>query len=160
MLTQELLHSLFFYDAATGNLIWRVQKNNVKIGSVAGCIHRGYCKITINKKSYMAHRLVWLWHFGVMPEQETDHINGNRADNRLENLRLATTSENQQNLRKPRFNNKSGYLGVSKIAKKWQAQIKIDGKAHYLGLFDTPEQAHEAYLEAKAKLHPFQTICA
>ena len=160
MLTQELLHHLFDYDATNGNLIWRVKKNRAKPGAVAGNISHGYCRIKINKKHYGAHRLIWLYHFGVMPENDIDHINGNPADNRLENLRLATRAENKQNLRKPRTDNKSGYLGVSKNRKKWIAQIGINGKYHHLGSFDTPELAHEAYLEAKTKLHPFQTLCA
>lgn len=84
----------------------------------------------------------------------TDHIDGNPLNNRRENLRIATSAENQHNRSKPR-NNKSGYKGVTwqSAVGKWRAQIKVNGKAIYLGLFTTPEAAHEAYCIAARELH-------
>lgn len=97
--------------------------------------------------------------YGAWPDGEIDHINGDRKDNRLENLRLATSSENKQNIGL-KSNNRSGFTGVSwfAAAKKWRADITIAGKMRHLGRFDTPEAAAEAYAKAKAELHTFNPV--
>lgn len=98
---------------------------------------------------------------GAIPDGlEIDHINGDESDNRICNLRLATKSENQQNKRRPRKDNKAGLLGVCwfERAKKWRAQITVNGECKYLGLYVTPEEAHAAYLTAKRELHQGCTI--
>lgn len=160
MITQEQLKELFDYDDATGNLVWKVDRVNRKlIGKIAGCIHHtGYRHIIVDNNRYLGHRLVWLWHYGFMPIKELDHINGSQDDNRIENLREATHAENMQNRKKANTSNLSGLLGASKDGNRWRATIKINYRRIYIGLFDTPEEAHLAYLAKKRELHPFQTI--
>ena len=158
-LTQERLKELLHYDHDTGiftNLKSRGKR--IKIGSVAGTKNsNGYVHIQIDYKKYQAHRLIWLYVYGEFPEKSLDHINEVKDDNRLVNLRLATHQENHQNQSSPQTNNTSGYLGVywHKGAKKWRAQIQVNGKKKYLGYFDTAEEASKAYVTAKRKLHQF-----
>jgi HNH endonuclease len=117
----------------------------------------GYLRLRIDGRKHLQHRLAWLYMTGTNPNAEIDHIDGNRANNRLQNLRLASHSENQQN-RSARSKNSSGLLGVtwhSKIG-KFQSRIMHNHKAHHLGYFSSPNEAHQAYLEAKQRLHEFQ----
>jgi hypothetical protein len=159
MLTQERLHELLSYNPDTGiftNLTQR--KGSSKKGTVAGSKHSsGYIHITIDSKKYRAHRLAWLYVHGNFPEKYLDHINEIKDDNRLVNLRLATKQENGHNMSSPHIDNTSGFIGVSwyKKAKKWVARIAINGRQKHLGVFDTAEQASEAYLAAKRELHTF-----
>jgi hypothetical protein len=116
----------------------------------------GYIRIGINNKLYVAHRLAWLYVHGEFPESEIDHINGDRADNRILNLRKATPAENSQN-RARYCSNSSGFMGVyfNKRHKKYCARINHLGKKKHLGLYDTAELAFEAYKEAKRVYHSF-----
>lgn len=152
------LRSLLDYNPDTGVFYWRIQPSrNVKAGAVAGCVDSyGYTRIRVNGMKFMAHRLAWLYTHGVMPTHEIDHINGNRADNWITNLRDVSPSTNLQNQAKPHKGNTSGFLGVSwsKSKKRWRAQIFANGRNEYLGSFDTAEAAHAAYLAAKLRLHP------
>src|SRR3972149_955610 len=91
---------------------------------------------------------------GEFPKGDIDHINGDRADNRIGNLRATSRSENMQNLKEAHKDNCTGHLGVFKKRHRFGAQIMVDGVKHKLGIYDTPQEAHEAYLEAKRKLHP------
>lgn len=155
------LKELLTYDEEFGCFYWRQNRGRrIKAGDVAGCIHRnGYIVIVIDKKQYQAHRLAWLYVYGVFPKNSIDHINGWRADNRIFNLREATQAENCQNLKKSR--GLSGFLGVSidtQRRNRWKASIKLGGKSHHIGWFKTPEAAHEAYLLAKRNMHPFGTL--
>lgn len=132
-----------------------------KLGSIVGWIQpNGYRRISIKAKSYQAHRLVWLYHHGHMPKGDIDHINGDKSDNRIENLRDVTHSANTQNCRKARKNNKSGLLGVCSSMKKdgFTALIWHKNKTQVIGHFDTAEQAHLAYVEKKRTLHEGCTI--
>ena len=113
----------------------------------------GYICIRVDNVLYTAHRLAWLYAYGRWPTHQLDHINKDRADNRLCNLREATNAENAQN--RKRRDNKTGYTGVNRENNKWKAEIKLNYKTIRLGLFDTPEEAHAAYLSAKHGLHPF-----
>ena len=160
MLTQARAKELLDYDPETGNLIWRWNIGTHKTaGKVAGCLRaNGYKEISVNRKRYNAHRIVWLWHYGVFPANGLDHINGDKSDNRIENLREATKIQNAQNRRTARSDNKSGYLGVGVSRDKWTAQIYLSGKRLHIGCFDTPEAAHEAYLTKKRELHEFNTL--
>jgi len=110
--------------------------------------------IGINKRLYRAHRLAWFHTYGAWPAGDLDHVNGNRADNRLTNLREASRSENCWNSRKSK-NNTSGFKGVfwSVARGKWYAQILVDYRTHNLGYFPTAEAAATAYAEAAARLH-------
>lgn len=104
---------------------------------------------------YREHRVIWLMHYGSFPTMELDHINGVRDDNRLENLRQVTRSQNIQNLKRARSDNSNGLLGVSykKPNKKWAAAIQKDGKKIHIGLYATAQEAHEAYMQVKDSIH-------
>jgi hypothetical protein len=120
----------------------------------------GYRVISLDGKTYRAHRLAYLWMLGSFPCMDIDHIDGIRYNNSWTNLREVSHLDNTQNRRSPNKNSKSGYIGVSPYARsgKWRAQIMIDGKSKALGHFSTPELAHSAYLAAKRELHPFNTL--
>lgn len=155
--TIERLHELLTYDPETGLFRWRVSVGQrARPGSLAGTKNRkSYCGIKIDRRIYPAHRIAWAFCFGVWPTGEIDHINGDRNDNRIANLRDVPKAVNVQNQRFASSNNKSRFLGVSKVAnhKAWYARIHANGRSIYLGSFNTPEQAHECYLEAKRNLH-------
>ena len=160
MITQQKTKDLFALRD-DGQLVWKISNSNrVKVGDIAGTIHHdGYRRIMINGKMYAAHRIIWLMVHGKLPVDCLDHINGNGLDNRIINLREANSKQNQQNQIKPHLNNKIGFFGVSlHKSGKFVAQIAINRKKKYLGLFNTPEQAHEVYLKAKRELHEFCTI--
>lgn len=161
-LTQEKLKELLHYDENTGVFTWKKissTKSRIKIGNVAGSLKiDGYITIQINRKVYPAHRLAWFYIHGVWPKNDIDHINHNRSDNRIENLRQATRSENLQNLIKANIRSKLGIIGVSFSDGKYNAKIKLNGKVFWLGSFNTADEASLAYITAKKKLHPFNTI--
>jgi len=145
------LRELLSYNRNTGVFTWRTKPNRrIVVGTIAGTPHsRGYINISFKGKPQLAHRLAWLHVHGAWPEQDIDHINGVRNDNRLRNLRLATRSENMQNTRNARG------VFLFKRTGRWRADIQVNKVKHYLGYFDTEKQARAAYLEAKQKLHPF-----
>lgn len=154
-LSPEYVRGLFSYDGETGYLHWnKDMSTRAKKGMVSGCVERsGYRTVRIEGVSYQSHRLVWLHVNGIWPDGFIDHMDGDRGNNKIENLRDATRSMNSQNIHAALKNNKtSGLLGVSTQREKWKAQIYFDGKKRYLGTFFTPELAHEAYLNAK-RLH-------
>lgn len=162
IITLARLLEVLEYFPATGVFVWRVTTaKRIKVGDVAGGVSQGYIIIRIDGRLYRAHRLAWLCMTGAWPTNGLDHRDGNRANNRWDNLREATQVQNMQNLRKAHGDNlSSGLLGASwdKQNKKWRAQIKIDGKIRHIGYFPTAELAHTAYLEAKRKLHSFCSI--
>lgn len=163
-LTADRLRELLHYDADTGVFTW-INPPGMKMrrGALAGSSSRGdrgYVVIGIGGRRYRAHRLAWLYATGEWPTGEIDHLNGQRNDNRFANLRDVTHSLNTQNLRAKRDRTRSGLLGAQfrGRTRRWRAQIRI-GKVRYeLGEFDTPEEAHAAYLAAKRKLHEGCTI--
>lgn len=158
-LTAECLRERLHYNPDTGIFTWIVRPAQcVHIGDVAGCLYDGYRNILIFNQKYKAHRLAWLYMTGEWPAEETDHKNGVRSDNRWCNLRLADKQLNMQNKRTAQKNNLLGFLGVSKHKKKFQASISFNGAKVYLGVYETPELAHAAYLEAKRQHHPGCTI--
>lgn len=161
-LTQKHLLELMTYEPETGRFVWKeLNRKNRQSGREAGTTNSdGYRVISIAGKGYKAHRLAWLAHYGAFPEKEIDHINRDKSDNRVCNLRLADHAQNLQNLAAPRSDNKSGFLGVSfaKSANKWRATIKVKGKQTNIGLFESPEKASDAYIAAKRQVHAFCTI--
>ena len=145
------------YDPDTGVFIRKKNTRGGKAGEVAGCINNiGYRQIYIYKNIHLAHRLAWVYVYGIFPTNDIDHINGIREDNRISNLRDVENNLNQQNQRTPK--GRVGLLGVSTAGKKYRAVIRVDGKHIRLGLFDDPLVAHEKYKEAKRQLHPGCTI--
>jgi hypothetical protein len=158
-LTAEEVRSLFHYDPDTGVFTRKVNRHRFKSGEVAGTkSDEGYINIKVQKSTYKAHRLAWLYVYGAFPDLQIDHINGIRSDNRIANLREVTHSGNTQNQRTYQRSNKSGFLGVSPNNRRWKATISVHGEYKYLGTFDTPELAHQAYLDAKRSLHLTCTI--
>lgn len=151
------LRQVLDYDPETGVFRWRerLMVRN-RIGDVAGTIRKdGRREIGINRRTYLAHRLAWLHVHGVWPDSDIDHRNGIPDDNRIANLRLATRAQNLQNLQHVRSTNTSGYTGVQRQKNKWRADISLNRQHHFLGLFDTAEEASAAYRRAKAEMHPF-----
>ncbi len=154
MITQSELKSLFLYNPKTGIFTRIVVKTAVSIGSIAGTkTHKRYIVISISYKKYQAHRLAWLYVYGIFPKYAIDHINGIRSDNRIDNLREATTAQNNMNS-VTRCDNTSGIKGVSffKSRNKWRADASFKGKQIYLGSFDSKADAASAY-QAFSKLH-------
>lgn len=161
-LTHERANELLSYDPETGVITRKVSLvYSTPVGSIAGSVnkYKGYVAVFVDGTRYQAHRVAWLMMSGRWPRGHIDHVDGNRANNRWSNLREASVAENNQNMRAA-SNNTSGLRGVSWMskAKKWRAQICLDKKITYLGLFDDKAEAHEAYLSAKRKIHPFCTI--
>lgn len=157
-LTAEQLHEFVTCDLTTGTFIYRVRTRRHKPGdALKPSINKnGYAVTQINGTLHYVHRLVWLYAHGEWPSKQIDHINRNRSDNRLENLRLATSVEQGQNTGIPK-NNTSGYKGVwfHKPTERYVAEIKHRRKKHHLGYFNTVEEAATAYQKAKAKIHTF-----
>jgi len=154
MITQAELKELLNYDQETGVFTWKVSKPGRNFGSIAGTRHvNGYTHIQLNRKIYKAHRLAWLYVHGYFPEC-IDHINNNRDDNRIVNLRESTITQNNHNSRISK-NNTSGIKGICwhKKSKKWMAQLCSYGKTIYLGLFDNIELAELVINEARVKYH-------
>lgn len=161
-LTAERVRELLHYDPATGVFTWKVKTNKSRnsVGKVAGVADRktGYVLVGIDYQHIRAHRLAWLYMTGSMPANEIDHINTNKSDNGWANLREATTQTNGQNKRKANKNSIVGLLGVSPHRGRYMARIKVDGKHKYLGTFDTPHDAHHAYVDAKRVMHVGGTL--
>lgn len=160
-ISAECLKNVLDYDPLSGEFTWKARMGKRGVpGKRAGTVDfNGYVVVTINRKRHKAHRLAWLYMYGKWPDVAIDHINGVKADNRASNLRQADWAQNQHN-RTLQRNNKTGYMGVSwsSATGKWHAGIRVGGKSRNLGAFDSPERAHEAYLAAKATLHPFQPV--
>lgn len=155
MITQQLVAEYFEYH--NGKLLWKKvahpNKHNL-IGQEAGSIHpTGYRYVTWLNKSHKVHRLIFMLHYGYLPS-EVDHINNNRSDNRLENLRPANRSQNQCN-RFALSSNTSGYPGVSwhKHSKAWLVRVMKDGKSKIIGYFKDLELAGLVSAEARSLYH-------
>lgn len=147
MITQAELRARFSYYPQTGELIRRTRSNRaVRAGTRNSC---GYIRIIIEGKAYLAHRLVWLYVYGEFPRADIDHINGDRADNRIANLRDVPRAVNSGNRHTANRNSSHGVLGVTRASNRWMAQISTHGRKQYLGIFDTAEAAQAAYNSAK-----------
>ena len=162
---QKLVNAEFsklHYNPATGIFTWSTGGRGIRKSAIAGTKNsEGYWGVRCCGRVYLAHRLAWFFVHGEWPHGGIDHINGDRMDNRLENLRVVAHEINMQNKRAAMANNNScGLLGVTwnKQHCKWQSKLMASGKRHHIGYFDTAESAHEAYLNAKRILHPGCTI--
>lgn len=149
ILTQEILKGILYYDENTGEFINKTSRGRSKKGSKAGSIKKdsGYITISIDSKGYYAHRLAWLYIYGEIPNGELDHIDGNKTNNRIGNLRLCIHRNNVFNSIK---RNTTYYRGVTKNRSRYRARIQVDGNYIDLGTYNTPEEASMAY-EIKAK---------
>ena len=159
MKTPEELRTLLRYEPSTGKLFWRdvgsPQRRAKYAGKEAFTANdgNGYRQSRIDGEQYRAHRVIWAMVHGAWPAQQVDHINGDRADNRLCNLRSATSSQNGANRRRVRGS--SIFLGVClhKQSGRWTAHIQKNGRRRYLGIFPTESAAHEAYAAAAQEAH-------
>lgn len=159
----EDLSAWFAYDATTGRLTWAKRPARcMRIGDEAGAVKAdGYVVVSLGRRSYQAHRIAWAIAHGRWPEHQIDHIDGNRANNRLSNLRDVPQSVNMQNQRRAMASNRSSSsLGVHyyERTKRWKATLGINGRNKYLGYFATEAEASAAYLAAKRTLHAGCTI--
>ena len=145
---QDCLH----YAPHIGVFTWRMTTTRTKAGAEAGTVNgaNGYIRITLAGAAYKAHRLAWFYMYGEWPDKHVDHINRDRSDNRIVNLRLVDQKQNSQNMSK-RKNSACKYKGVTPLTRdktKFVAQIRYDGKQRKLGIFSSQEEAHEAYCAA------------
>lgn len=161
-ITLDVVRRLVRYDAKEGKLYWL--KNTGGKGfadSECGYIaDSGYRMMGFAGIEVRAHRIVWLLEHGAFPAEDLviDHINRNRSDNRIENLRAVPQVLNAHNIVKAKKNSTTGLLGVHRNKKRFSAGLYVDHKPKHLGTFDTPEQAHAAYVEAKKTFYPEAVI--
>ena len=158
-LTQEYVKSLFDYNG--GNLYWKISSGKrIKPGDIAGTLRQnGYVRVSIDKKDYPIHRIIWLYHYGYIPECQIDHIDRVRNNNKIENLRLALNNclDNGQNHNVYKTNT-SNYNGVHwhKHKNKWHSQITKNYKRIHLGYFNDINDAIKARLDAEKIYFPFK----
>jgi len=142
--SQQELHKFFEYKE--GCLYWKIKpRNSAKIGDKVGCLDsKGYIVLKLNNLPYKMHRIIWVYHYDTISSNlQIDHIDGNKTNNMIENLRLATNSQNKSNNKRAHCNSKSNILGVhwSKTKRKWVSQIRKNKKAIHLGCFVNQEDA-------------------
>ena len=157
-LSLERLREVLSYDPVTGRLAWRLRLGPMcKFGGSAGVMKGNYRRIAIDGRSYTASHLAWFHYYGVRPAALIDHRNGNASDNRIENLREATYSQNSQNIG-VRRNSSTGLKGAQRFNRpgqraRFRSTITVNRKRIFLGLFHTAEEAHAAYCAKAAELH-------
>jgi hypothetical protein len=156
ILNLEILQKALSYNPETGELCRRSADGNL---TPCGSYRKdGYLRVQVIGKRWRVHRLGFLLAYGWLPPM-VDHINGNRFDNRIQNLRASNGQHNSQNRRFVNKNNKTGFLGVSPSKNgKFESFLCVDGKNKRLGTFNTPEEAHNRYLEQKRLHHPGCTL--
>lgn len=151
----DRLHELFDIDPATGVITRRTSVRGYPAGCEAGGLStKGYRQLRVDGKQVEGHRVAWALYHGVWPTHQVDHRNGVRDDNRRDNLRAATRSQNSMN-RGPARTNTSGRKGVTwnKHSKKWMASIKAGGRGKTLGHFGDLDAAAQAYQQAAVQFH-------
>ena len=153
-ITREFVLEHLEYIRETGALLQKMPRPKIKVGEIAGAVTpKGYRYIQLRGKKYAAHRLVWLIENGNFPSLFIDHIDGNKLNNCISNLREVTGKQNNEN-KGAQNNSQTGVRGVSFVPrlKKYKAQIQHNGQNNYLGLYDTPQEAQAAYVDAAKKL--------
>lgn len=157
LITQEYLKEILDYNPDTGIFTWKIRPSQIKhIGNIAGTLNkRGYIRINVNKKSYLAHRLVLLYMTGSWPIDMVDHKDNNKSNNCFDNLRECDNKFNKQNQNKPQKNNHSTstMCGVTfrEDSKKWRVMLRINRILINFGQYDTQEEAEKVCLENRKK---------
>jgi hypothetical protein len=154
MMEQKRVHECF--DYLDGVLYWKIKPAiRVKVGQPAGTLDKktGYYRLNVDLKTYKIHSLIFLYHNGYLPNF-VDHVDGNKINNKIENLRAATRSQNCMN-QKISTKNTSGTKGVMwhKRDKKWFVQLRVNSKCHSFGYYDDKELAELVAIEATNKFH-------
>ena len=159
MTHDELVYRLD-YNPETGEFTWKNPKATcMKPGDKAGSMHKsGYVHMSLNRTFWQAHRLAWFYVYGTPPVEDLDHIDGNKSNNSINNLRPVSQSVNNHNLKRARSDNSTGYLGVSPRGGQFIARIMVKGHSTLLGTFPSAEEAHAAYLTAKREVHEGNTL--
>jgi len=152
-LTHEQLIQQLEYIPELGRFKRLQRRSNQVVGTIAGAddCTKGYRKIMVLGKMYKEHHLVWFYLKKSWPLLQIDHIDGNKANNKIENLREVNQTQNMYNKHKAHANNASGFLGVCKVKDKYYPRLKVGNKLLHLGTFSSGEEAHKRYLEEKAK---------
>lgn len=150
MVSQVRLKELLEYEPSSGIFRWRIYRGRgARVGAVAGTAHSGgYLSIKIDGKRYFAHRLAWQYMKGAQPSDQIDHIDLNKTNNCISNLRVATPKQNSRNTPTRSL---TGLKGVTAVKSRYIARIKVGRKNVSLGSFDTPQLAHTAYAVAARK---------
>lgn len=154
-LTQKRLKELLMYNSETG-LFYKNSSPLISIGAISNAAKGkggGYVRITIDRNCFLAHRLAWLYIYGYWPTNQIDHRNGNRSDNKITNLREATSSQNMMNRDYGSSQFGRGVAHVNGRKNPWKARIYIEQKEIHLGYFSTREEASSAYAKAAEKHH-------
>lgn len=155
MITQSELKELLDYNKDTGIFTWKKRTSNrIKVGSIAGNLHnKGYIELKVNGIRFLCHRLAWFYEYDELPTL-IDHINGDKADNRLTNLRKATQQSNAYNS-KLRSNNKSGVRCVSwdKVRNNWAVRVTVDNQLKYFGNYNDLETAKKVADGVRKLIH-------
>jgi hypothetical protein len=151
MITQDVIKE--YFDYKDGILYWKKSKRKIKVGDVAGHFSKGYLVTKFNYKNYYNHRLIYLYHHNKLPNY-IDHINGNKADNRIENLRETSLTENQFN-RTTNNNSSSGIKNISWFSpsNKWRVVCQINKKFKHFGLYDNLYDASHVARRIRNKYH-------
>ena len=164
-MSPDQLRRLFDLNAETGEIRWSTACSRGSLTHrVAGSnLNSGYRQVKVGGCSYLVHRVIWAIVYGVWPERAIDHIDGNRSNNAVTNLRLATASQNMQNLAVKQTKSASGLMGAihvpgtSRRRERWESRIRVGGVQKYLGSFESPQDAHTAYMNAKSQHHPYSS---
>lgn len=149
--TYERAHEVLSYNEESGVFTWKSRRFGVTVGKQAGTPHKGYLRIRVDGVLILAHRLAWLMSYKTWPNGEIDHINMNRADNRICNLRDVDRSANMINRNYPK--GKSGHTGISSHKGGWQVSIRINHKSKFIGLFKEIDKAIDARKKAEATFY-------
>jgi hypothetical protein len=161
ILTAARLRQLYSYDPEAGSFtrLVRIGRNHFP-GVVAGApFGKGYRRLRVDGQTYVVHRLVWLYVNGNWPNGDIDHIDGDKSNNRICNLRDVNRSTNLENLKGTKAKDKSRLLGAFPVNKRsWFSRIQVKGRSIYLGCFQSAEDAHAAYLAAKREFHEGNTL--
>lgn len=156
MITQKELKQWLYYSPTVGTFEWIKRGRGVQVNCLAGrvCPKSGYINVRLQRKTYRAHVLAWLYMTGSWPEMELDHKDGDKTNNAFCNLRLATKSQNRWNAQNFRTSS-SGVKGVTYMpkAKKWRAVVGINNEKVNIGLFKTMEEAEQAVRIKREELH-------
>jgi len=152
-ITQARLREALFYSPIVGVFEWRRSGRRIRRGFLAGRVcPNGYVRLCVDGRIYPAHKLAWLYMHGEYPECPIDHIDGDRSNNAINNLRLATPSENSHNMRLQK-SSRTGVKGVALVRGKYEAAIRKGGKYLFRKSFDTIEEAEKAVRDARNKAH-------